>query len=80
MADELSVSVAASPWPHRLCQFSVAHSGWRLAGLLANAAIKACAFIAVPNSQVRPAVPAGMTTAARSRARGSRALVPSRCA
>ena len=37
-----------------------------------------CAFIAIPNSQVRPAVPAGMTTAARSRARGSRALFPSR--
>lgn len=29
---------------------------------------------------VRPAVPEWMTTAALSRARGSRALVPSRCA
>ena len=37
-----------------------------------------CVFIAMPNSQVRPAAPAGMTTAARSRARGSRALCPSR--
>ena len=37
-----------------------------------------CAFIAMRSSQVRPAVPAGMTTAARSRARGSRALLPSR--
>ena len=36
------------------------------------------AFIAIPNSQVRPVVPARMTTAARSRARGSRALFPSR--
>ena len=37
-----------------------------------------CAFIAMQNSQVRLAVPAGMTTSARSRARGSRALFPSR--
>ena len=37
-----------------------------------------CAFIAMPNSQARPAMPAEMTTAARSRARGSRALIPSR--
>jgi hypothetical protein len=37
-----------------------------------------CAFIAMPNSQVRPAMPAGMTTAALSRAQGSRALFPSR--
>ena len=37
-----------------------------------------CAFIAMPNSQVRPAMPAGMTTAACSRARGSRAWFPSR--
>ena len=36
------------------------------------------AVIAMPNSQVRPAMPAWMTTAARSRARGSRALFPSR--
>jgi len=39
-----------------------------------------CAFIAMPNTGVRPALPAGVTTAARSRARGSRALFPSRCA
>ena len=36
------------------------------------------AFIAMPNSQVRPAIPAGITTAALSRARGSRAFTPSR--
>ncbi len=37
-----------------------------------------CAFIAMRNSRGMPAVPAGMTTAARSRARGSRAWFPSR--
>ena len=37
-----------------------------------------CAFIAMHNTMVRPAMPAEMTTAARSRARGSRALFPSR--
>ena len=37
-----------------------------------------CAFIAMQNSQVRPAAPAELSTAARSRARGSRALFPSR--
>ena len=37
-----------------------------------------CAFIAMRNSHARPAAPAELTTAARSRARGSRALFPSR--
>ena len=36
------------------------------------------AFIAMHNTKVRPAMPARMTTATRSRARGSRALFPSR--
>ena len=37
-----------------------------------------CAFIAMQITMVRPAMAAWMTTAARSRARGSRALFPSR--
>ena len=53
-------------------------AAWGIAGALANASDQGCAFIAMPNSQVRPAVPAGMTTAARSRARGSQAIFPSR--
>ena len=37
-----------------------------------------CAFIAMPKGHARPAAPAELTTAARSRARGSRAWFPSR--
>ena len=37
-----------------------------------------CALLAMRNSHARPAMPAGMTTAARSRARGSRAWFSSR--
>jgi len=40
----------------------------------------AMAFHSAAAERFGPATPAGMTTAARSRTQGSRALVPSRCA